>query len=438
MAKIGIVSLGCAKNLINTEQMMWLLDEAGYEVTDAVEHVDAVLVNTCAFIESAKSEAIETILELAALKAEGKVGRIVVAGCLAERYRGDVLTELPEVDGLVGCGAFDDIVEAVDQALLGGKPALHRALDGAVSETPRMLTTPPFWAYLKLSEGCDNRCAYCAIPAIRGPYRERPRESVVEEAKALAAGGAKELILVAQDLTRYRDLPGLLTQLCAIEGIQWIRLHYLYPDDITDELIEVVAREEKIVKYLDIPIQHAEDGVLARMNRRGTGASYRALFAKLRERIPGLVLRTTVMVGFPGETWDAFDTLCDFIRDIGFERVGAFSFSAEEGTPAAALPDPVDAETAAARLRIAEELRHEILDEYNRGQVGKTLEVLCEGFDRHAECFFGRTYADSPEIDGKLFILYDAESPGTKPTIGDMVRVTVTDSIDGDLEGVMA
>jgi ribosomal protein S12 methylthiotransferase len=435
MTKIGIVPLGCAKNLVNTEQMMWLLDEAGYAVTDDVEHTDAVVVNTCAFIESAKSEAIETILELAALKAEGKVKRILVAGCLAERYPDDILAEMPEVDGLVGCGAFDDIVDAVDQALQGDNPALFGNLGAPVSETPRMLTTPPFWAYVKLSEGCDNRCAYCAIPSIRGPYRERPMENILEEARILAEGGAKELILVAQDLTRYECLPDLLDRLCAIEGIEWIRLHYLYPDDITDELIHTIARQEKIVKYLDIPVQHANDDILAAMNRRGSHASYRRLFAKLREKIPGVVLRTTAMVGFPGETEAAFVELCDFVKDIGFERMGVFAFSSEEGTPAASLSGQIDAETANDRLRILEELRRGILDAYNERQIGKTLGVLCEGFDRHAGCFFGRAYADSPEIDGKVFF---SSGQQPKPAPGDIIRVAVTDIIDGDLEGVMA
>jgi ribosomal protein S12 methylthiotransferase len=288
---------------------------------------------------------------------------------------------------------------------------------------------------LKLSEGCDNRCAYCAIPSIRGPYRERPPDAILEEARVLAGGGAKELILVAQDLTRYNGLPGLLARLCAVGGVEWIRLHYLYPDDITDGLIDVIAGQDKIVKYLDIPIQHADDGILAAMNRRGSAASYRALFAKLRERVPGLVLRTTVMVGFPGETWDAFDALCGFLREVGFERIGAFAFSAEEGTPAASLPDQVDAETAETRLRIVEELRLEILEEYNRKQTGKTLDVLCEGFDRHAGCYFGRTAADSPEIDGKIFF---TSGDKEKPAPGDKIRVTVSDIIDGDLEGVMA
>ena len=388
MAKIGFISLGCAKNQVNCEQMMYRLQAAGHEILSDVTGADVVIINTCGFIDSAKSEAIDNIIAMGQLKEAGAVGKILVTGCLSQRYQREILEEMPEVDGLLGTGSYGDVVPAV-QALLAGEPVvsfgdIHRPEE----ETGRILTTPQHYAYLKIAEGCDNHCAYCVIPSLRGRYRSRQMEDVLYEARNLAADGVKELIVVAQDTSRYgTDLPGhrrllaeLLRQLCRIDGIHWVRVHYLYPDEIDEELMEVLAEEPKIVKYLDIPIQHIHDGILRRMNRRGDGAYVEALFRKLRERIPGLVLRTSLITGLPGEGEEEFQQLCQFLKRAKLERVGAFPFSPEEGTPAAEMEHP-DAETAQARAEIVEELQSRIMDQYNESLLGKTLEVLCDGYE---------------------------------------------------------
>lgn len=437
MAKsIGIVSLGCAKNQVNAEQMLYLLDAAGYEITTQVEDVDVVIVNTCGFIESAKSEAINQILELAALKAERKIGKILVTGCLPERYRTELLQELPEVDGVLGTGSYGNVVEAVDALFDGEKPAFFGDINAPEADCSRVLTTPDYYAYLKIAEGCDNHCAYCVIPSLRGRYRSRPMEKLVEEAQTLADNGVKELIVIAQDTSRYgidlygkRSLAELLRRLCQIDGLRWIRVHYLYPDEITDELIDVIAGEDKIVKYLDIPIQHVNDDILRRMNRRGNKAWLEELFTMLRARIPGVVIRTSLIAGLPGEDEAAFDELCDFLRRHKLERVGCFTFSPEEGTPAAAMEYP-DAEVAARRAEYIGELQSRIMDEYNESKVGKVMTVLCEGFDRIAEIWYGRTYADSPEVDGKVF--FTSPRPLRE---GSFVPVLIEGAMDGDLTG---
>lgn len=437
MAKtIGMVSLGCAKNQVNAEQMLYLLDAAGYEVTARVEDVDAVIVNTCGFIESAKSEAIHEILELAALKAEGKIGKILVTGCLSQRYQSELLTELPEVDGILGTGSYGDIVEAVDALFRSETPAIFGDIDALEKDCGRILTTPEYFAYLKIAEGCDNRCSYCVIPSLRGKYRSRPMEKLLEEAQILADNGVKELIVIAQDTARYgldlygeRKLPELLRQLCRIEKLRWVRVHYLYPDEITDELIDVFATEDKIVKYMDIPIQHVNDTILKRMNRRGSKSWLEELFPKLRARIPGVVFRTSLIAGLPGETEEAFEELCDFLRRHKLERAGCFAFSPEEGTPAAAMDYP-DNEVAMHRADIVGELQSRIMDEYNDSRVGSVMTVLCEGFDRIAEIWFGRTYADSPDIDGKVFFTGSRELQE-----GQFVEVMIEDTMDGDLVG---
>lgn len=337
---IGMVSLGCAKNQVDAEQMLFLLQQAGFEIHAEPAGSDVVIINTCGFIESAKTEAIDNILAMAALKAEGSIGKILVTGCLAQRYQQEILKELPEVDGVLGTGSYYDVVGAVKQ-LLSGREGLEEYGDiqAPVQECGRILTTPRQYAYLKIAEGCDNHCAFCIIPALRGRYRSRPMEKLIEEAKVLAAGGAKELIVVAQDTSRYgidlygeRKLAELLRELCRIDGIVWVRVHYLYPDEMSDELIDVLASEPKIVKYLDIPIQHINDGILKKMNRRGNSKYLRELLRKLRQRIPGLVLRTSLITGLPGEGEKEFDELCDFLREFRMERVGAFVFSPEEGT----------------------------------------------------------------------------------------------------------
>ena len=432
---VGLISLGCAKNLINSEQMLCLLREAGYTVTDDPAEADALIINTCAFIDSAKSEAIDNILECAELKKTGKLKTLLVTGCLPQRYRQELLEELPEVDGIVGTGSFDEIVAALERAEAGEKPLLLGDLNAPVSEAGRIVSTGPGWAYIKIAEGCDNRCAFCVIPSIRGRYRSRPMERILEEARGLAAGGIKELLVVAQDITRYgTDLYGrpklaeLVRELCKIEGLHWIRLHYLYPDLVDDELIRTVAEEPKVVKYLDIPIQHINDGILKSMHRRGTGAELEALLSKLRENIPGLVIRTSLITGLPGEGEAEFEELCDFLRRAKLERAGVFPFSPEEGTPAFAMPRP-DAETAERRADILAELQSRIMDEFNESRLGTVQEVLAEGFDAVAECWYGRSYADSPDVDGKVFFTGKDVQPG------EFARVRITEVLDGDLVG---
>ena len=436
---IGMVSLGCAKNQVDAEQMLFLLQQAGYDILPEPAGADVVIVNTCGFIESAKTEAIDNILAMAQLKAEGSVGKILVTGCLAQRYQEEILKELPEVDGVLGTGSYYDVVGAVKQLLAGAENIEEYGdIQAPVQECGRILTTPKHYAYLKIAEGCDNHCAFCIIPTLRGKYRSRPMEKLIEEARELAASGVRELIVVAQDTSRYgidlygeRKLAELLRELCKIDGFVWVRVHYLYPDEMSDELIDVLANEPKIVKYLDIPIQHIDDGILKKMNRRGSSKYLKALLTKLRDRIPGLVLRTSLITGLPGEGEKEFEELCDFLREYKLERVGAFAFSPEEGTRAAKMEYP-DAEVARQRADVVEELQSRIMDEWNEAMMGKKLQVLCEGYDADEECWYGRTYADSPDIDGR--ILFDSEE---ELTPGDFVTVEVTDACDGELIGVM-
>ena len=436
---IGMVSLGCAKNQVDAEQMLFLLQQAGYNILPEPAGADVVIVNTCGFIESAKTEAIDNILAMAQLKAEGSIGKILVTGCLAQRYQEEILKELPEVDGVLGTGSYYDVVSAVKQ-LLDGAEGIEEYGDiqAPVQECGRILTTPKHYAYLKIAEGCDNHCAFCIIPTLRGKYRSRPMDKLIEEAKELAVSGVKELIVVAQDTSRYgidlygeRKLAELLRELCKIDGFVWVRVHYLYPDEMSDELIDVLANEPKIVKYLDIPIQHIDDGILKKMNRRGNSKYLKALLTKLRDRIPGLVLRTSLITGLPGEGEKEFEALCDFLREYKLERVGAFAFSPEEGTRAAKMEYP-DAEVARQRADVVKEIQSRIMDEWNESMMGKKLQVLCEGYDADEECWYGRTFADSPDIDGR--ILFDSEE---ELTPGDFVTVEVTDACDGELIGVM-
>lgn len=438
MERVGMVSLGCAKNLINGEQMLKLVQDAGYEITADLSETDVLIVNTCAFIESAKQEAIDTILEYAELKKEGRLKKLIVTGCLSQRYSEELLTELPEVDGILGTGSYDDIVPAIEKALRDETPKYLGDISAPVSEAERIVTTGPGWAYIKIAEGCDNRCSYCVIPSIRGKYRSRPMENVLREARDLASRGVKELIVVAQDITRYGiDLCGrpmlaaLIKEFAKIEGIHWIRLHYLYPDLIDDELIDTIANEEKVVKYLDIPIQHIDDKILKRMNRRGTGAEIEALLGKLRARIPGLVLRTSLITGLPGEGEEEFEKLCDFLRRMKLERAGVFAYSPEEGTPAFSMERP-DSEVAAHRAELAVDIQSDVMDEFNEGRLDTVIEVLAEGYDRFAECWYGRSYADSPDVDGKVFFT------GKGVTPGEFVKVLVTETLEGDLVGELA
>ncbi len=435
---VGMVSLGCEKNRVDAEMMMAALEQAGYELKDDAALADVAIVNTCGFIEDAKKESIEEILELARLKKEGRIRALVVTGCMAERYREEVRREIPEADAVCGIGANGDIAAVVAQALAGEHPELFPEKCLLPLEGRRVRSTPSYFAYLKIAEGCDNRCSYCAIPMIRGGYRSRTMESIVQEAEQLAAEGAKELILIAQDTTRYgKDLygryalPELLRRLCAVEGPRWIRLLYCYPEAITDELLDVMASEKKIVKYMDLPLQHCSQPVLRAMRRARSRQELTALLRKLRQRIPGLVLRTTMITGFPGETEEDFEELCQFAKEMRFERLGCFAYSQEEGTPAGAMENQVDPEVRQERRNILMEQQMNIMQEWGESRVGQTVEVLVEGFDRYAECWFGRSAADAPDVDGKIFFLAN----GKRPRLGEFRKIKITDCIDCDLMG---
>lgn len=430
----ALVSLGCAKNLVNSEQMLYLMSEAGYELVPDPDGADLAIVNTCGFIDAAKSEAIDNILEMAELKKAGKLGALIVTGCLAERYKDSILEELPEIDAVLGVGSFSDIVAAADSVMNGERFARFGDQSAPVEEIPRVVSTGPSWAYLRIAEGCNNFCAFCAIPYIRGRYRSRSLENIVAEARELVDHGVKELIVIAQDITRYgTDLYGrrCLAELCRrlsdIEGVQWIRLHYLYPDQFDDELIEEIATNDKIVKYLDIPIQHINDKILKSMNRRGTGEEIRVLFRRLKDRIPGLVLRTSLIAGLPGEGIAEFEELCEFLKETRIQRVGVFPFSPEEGTPAAKM-EHVDYEEAQRRADLITELQAPIMDEFCESFVGKTIRVLYEYYDEETQYHVGRCYADSPDIDGQVLFSGICRD-------GDMVDVLITGSEDGLLFG---
>ena len=434
--KVSFISLGCDKNRVNTEQMMALCVDAGMTLQGDPEGSDVVVINTCGFIDSAKSEAIDNILQMGALKEAGLVSRILVTGCLSQRYSEEIMSELPEVDGIMGTANYGQIVEAVNE-VMQGKPCRHFAdINGAVEELPRILTTPVHYAYLRIAEGCSNRCAYCVIPSLRGKYRSRPMEEVLAEAKALADEGVKECIVIAQDITRYgvdlyreRKLPELLRELCKLD-FHWIRLHYLYPDTVSDELLDTNAHEEKICKYNDMPIQHCNDTVLKAMNRRETKDGLRALYKKMREKIPGLVLRTSLITGLPYEDEAAFDELCDFLREVQIPRAGAFPYSPEEGTPAAAMPNRVDTAEAQHRAELVAEVQSRVMDAFNESRLGDVTEVLCDGFDEQSMLFVGRSYAESPDIDGRIYFSADREVRA-----GEFVPVRLTGTMDGEPVG---
>ena len=436
--RVGCISLGCEKNRVDAEMMMASLEREGFQLVDDVAMGDAAIVNTCGFIESAKQESIEEILELAKLKEEGRIKAIVVTGCLAERYQQEIAKELPEVNAVVGIGANKEIARIVREALEGKRietfpPKCELPLEGE-----RVQSTPSYFSYLKIAEGCDNHCTYCAIPLIRGGYRSRKMEDILAEAEKLAQWGVKELMVIAQDTTRYGEdlygegkLPQLLTELCKVERLRWIRVLYCYPERITDELLEVMAKEDKILKYMDLPLQHCSRQVLRAMNRQGDPESLSALIRKIREKVPGIVLRTTFMVGFPGETEEAFEELAEFAKEMRFERMGCFAYSQEEGTPAAELPDQIDEDVKERRAEIVMQDQMEIMEEQGQRLVGQTLEVLVEGFDRYAECWFGRSAMDAPDIDGKVFFSVSEK----KPVLGSFVKVEIEDCMDCDLTG---
>ena len=434
--KVAFISLGCAKNLVNTEQMMALCRKAGHTVTGDPEGADVAVLNTCGFIESAKSEAIANILELAQLKDEGKLKKLLVAGCLTQRYPDDIRVELPEVDGMLGTGSYTDVVTAVEELMAGEKAEHFGNIHKTYEDGERMVTTPPYTAYLKIAEGCSNGCSFCIIPKLRGKYRSRSLESLVAEARGLADSGVKELIVIAQDITRYGQdlgdgttLSTLLNELCKLP-FHWIRLHYLYPEAVTDELIETIARQPKILHYLDIPLQHANDGILKAMRRRNTKQDVVELFAKLRKAMPDVVIRTSLICGLPGEGEEEFEELCEFLQEQKIQRAGVFQFSPEEGTLAAEMENQVEPEIAERRVELVVDLQSRIMDEFNESRLGGVEEVLCEGFDSQEGCYVGRTYADSVEIDGR--VLFTAA--GLIPA-GTFVNVRITGTMDGDLTG---
>lgn len=434
---VGMVNLGCAKNQVDAEMMLSSLEKAGYRLEPDPAKADVAIVNTCGFIDAAKRESIGEILNLAERKADGSVRALVVTGCMAERYREQIRAEMPEVDAVAGIGADSDIVSIVAGALAGKKTQCFPEKARLPLSGRRSLLTPAWSVYLKIAEGCDNRCAYCVIPAIRGKYRSRPMEDIVREAEELAACGAKELVLVAQDTTRYGwdltgklMLPELLRRLCRVEGPEWIRILYGYPDSVTDELLDTIAGEKKIVKYFDLPLQHCSGRLLRKMNRAGDRASQTALIAKMRRKIPGLTLRSTVITGLPGETEEDFAELCDFVSEIRFERLGCFAYSREEGTAAAGMPDQVDEETARHRQEIVTELQMNIMQEQGEALVGKTRRVLTEGYDESVKLWYGRSQAEAPDVDGKIYF-----SPRKKPEPGSFVPVVVTGCEDGELFG---
>lgn len=436
--KVGMISLGCPKNQVDAEHMLAMMDAEGWEIVDYVDGCDVVIVNTCGFIDDAKKEAIENILDMVELKKEGVISKIIVTGCLAQRYKEEIVMEIPEVDAVVGIGANGDIIKTVEEVMSGVDtiekypPQCELPLEGQ-----RILTTPQYWAYLKIGEGCSNRCTYCTIPSIRGNMRSRSMENVIDEAKQLAELGVKELILIAQDTTSYGldlygelKLPELLNELCKINSIEWIRLLYCYPDRITDELIETMKNQEKIVNYIDLPLQHADDKILKAMNRRGDQALIRSVISKLRAEIPDVVIRTTFIVGFPGEGEEEFETLAEFVNEIEFDRLGVFTFSPQEGTPAYDMEDQVEDDVKTRRGEVIMQDQYSIMEEKNNEKIGKTYKVVVEDYDGYSDSYTGRTYMDAPEIDGLVKFTSHKDLD-----IGDFVDVEIFDIEDYDLIG---
>ncbi|WP_448920070.1 30S ribosomal protein S12 methylthiotransferase RimO [Eubacterium sp.] len=433
--KVGMISLGCPKNQVDGEALLAKLAAAGYQIVNEIENSDVMIVNTCGFIEDAKREAIDTILEVAQYKEAGVISALVVTGCLAERYQDEILKEMPEVDAVIGIGANADIVKVCDKALCGIQTSNYPNKCYLPIDDERLLSTPPHWAYLKIAEGCDNRCSYCAIPGIRGKFRSRKIESVVDEAKSLVNRGVKEIILVAQDTTKYgQDLYGeysldkLLKELVKIDGLEWIRLFYCYPQRITDSLIDVIATEDKVCKYIDIPLQHSDTTVLKNMNRVGDGNDYRALLDKMKKAIPDLALRTTFMVGFPGETDEQFENLCDFVKDMKFDKMGCFTFSPEEDTPAFDMDNQIDEDVKKRRQEVLMNAQYSITEASNKNRVGNVYKVIIDSFADGK--YTGRSYMDSPEIDSGIIF-----TSNKKLNIGDFVNVKITDFDGYDLIG---
>lgn len=436
--RVGLVSLGCTKNQVDAERMLYKIREAGYQLVSDAALADIAIINTCGFIESAKQEAIETIFEFAALKNEGRIKKIVITGCLAERYREEVAELIPEADAVVGIGSNEDIVSILGKIMTGEAVQSYGKKERLALTGGRVQTTLSFTSYLKIAEGCDNCCSYCAIPSIRGRFRSVPMEELVKEAEEMVRNGVRELIVIAQDTTRYGidlygeyKLPELLKKLCEIEELKWIRVLYCYPERVTDELLDVMANEEKIVKYMDLPIQHCDGEILKKMNRKGDETSLRALIKKIREKVPGITLRTTLITGFPGETEEQFGRLAEFVNDMKFDRLGCFAFSPEEGTPAHDMDGQLDEDVKERRAEVIMDQQMIIAVKKNKALVGETIEIVIEGFDRYGDCYFGRSAADAPEIDGKIFFT----SGGKRQVPGKFVKVKITDMLDYDLIG---
>ncbi len=437
MTKVGFISLGCSKNLVDTEVMLYKLHKAGFEITPNEEEAEIIVVNTCGFIESAKRESIDNILDCASLREWGKCKYIIATGCLVERYREEIFEEMPEVSALLGVGSLEDIAEACEAVMRGEKYSSFKDKETSALGGDRIITTEPHTAYLKIAEGCDNRCTYCAIPLIRGKLRSRPIEDIVAEAKDLESMGVKEINLIAQDTTRYGlDLYGeyslarLVRAITKETDIPWIRLLYCYPDKITDELIEELRTNDRLLKYMDIPVQHISDSVLERMNRHGDGKTIRDAIKRLREGVPGIVLRTTAMVGFPGETEEDFTELCEFVKECRFDRFGAFTFSPEEGTAAADMDGQIDEQTKQDRYDILMQTQLTVAEEKSAEHVGECISVLCDGYDTVAEIYYGRSFADAPDVDGRVYF-----KSKRKISAGAFVQVKVTEALDYDLVG---
>lgn len=434
--KVGMISLGCPKNQVDGEIMLEKLNKSGFTVAESIEDSDVMIINTCGFIEDAKREAIETILEVAEYKTAGLISAIVVTGCLAERYQEEILREIPEVDSVIGIGADRDIVKVCQKALVGVRSSFYPDKKYLLLDGERMLSTPSHWAYLKISDGCDNKCSYCAIPGIRGGYIERPMENIISEAKSLAGKGVKELILVAQDTTKYGlklygeyRLPALLKELVKIDGIEWLRLYYCYPDRVTDDLIDVIAKEEKICSYIDIPLQHCNRDILKSMNRSGSYDALKELLLKMKRRIPGLSLRTTFMTGFPGETEAQFEELCRFVKEIKFDKMGCFTFSPEEDTPAFEYENQIDEEVKKRRAEVLMDIQYSITQSANKSRIGNIYRTVID--EKTESGYIGRSYLDSPEIDSGIIITSEREH-----NTGEFINVKITDYDGYDLIGV--
>lgn len=436
--KVGMIALGCNKNQVDAELMLGALEKEGFEIVENAAECDVVIVNTCGFIESAKRESIENILQCCQLKEQGYVKLVVVTGCLAERYREEMAELIPEADVILGIGANDEIAASIRQALEGQKVRKFYAPENLEMEGKRILVNYPYYAYIRIADGCDNRCSYCAIPAIRGRYRSRTMEDIIEECKAFAEKGVEEFIIIAQDTTRYgediygkRMLPELLRQICKIDGIRWVRILYAYPERVTEELLDVMASEDKIVKYLDIPLQHCSKKVLKAMHRKqSTPAELLAMVKHLREKVPGITLRTTLLTGFPGESDNDFEALCKFVKAAKFDRLGCFAYSREEGTKSYDMPNQLDEETKQRRAEVIMEIQTTVSTALLKKKVGTVLDVVVEGYDNKNKVFKGRSSQDAPEIDGIVYFV----SP-EKHCIGDFVKVKIVKSSEYDLLG---